>query len=124
MRKVYAVMTLGERLRAAATAERLSDHIKVDIWLDVSLMRSRLIERMGHDGGNGITKTWSGILYCASFRKRPKNSLLAAGRVLDTKLWTWTLLGVPHRKSKARFSTREAAIRAGLLALAEREEAR
>ena len=113
---------LSERLRAAAAAERLEDHIKIDVWLDVSIMRSRMVERSV--GENGITKTWASILYCASFRRKPMLSLLAAGRVLGSKEWSWTLLGVPHRKSKARFRTREAAIRSGLLALAEREEAR
>ena len=85
-------MTLAERLRAAATANRLAEHVTID-------------------------RRWNGVRF-----KRERQDLF---RVIEVDgQWVQSLCGMGCCFDTDELKpTREAAIRAGLLALADREEA-
>lgn len=94
-------MTLAQRLRAAAEAERLSDWVKLTLWPE------------------WVVVTWSnGEDMVSGQRVRVEKPGTRQG---DTSgRWVATIEDEPVAWRR----TRDAAIRAGLLALAEREEAR
>lgn len=95
-------MTLSQRLRAAAEAPRLADWVKLTVWPEWVVVCWRDNEDLTAHGSDARLRV----------QKVPKPG--------PTR-WSYSLGEGPR---DGVHPTREAAIRAGLLALAEREEAR
>lgn len=90
-------MTLAERLRAAASAERLADYVRVE-----SDEKSPVCQRVWFESPYSVFEV------CAQYDGQPEPRFLVSG----------------SSGFLAEDETAGAAIRAGLIALAEREEAR